>query len=89
MANKQLVDVIAAKSFIEANWPNDPLLKQIAFNLLDKLPRADAVEHGIWTIRSGANWQMPMCSVCGNQATIRYKYCPNCGANMDGDMNGS
>ena len=44
MANNKLVDVIAAKSFIEANWPNDPLLKQIAFNLLDKLPRADAVE---------------------------------------------
>lgn len=45
MANEnQLVDVSTAKTFIEANWPNDPLLKQIAFNLLNKLPRVDAVE---------------------------------------------
>lgn len=38
---KQFVDVSVAKTFIEANWPNDPLLKQIAFNLLDKLPRVE------------------------------------------------
>lgn len=37
----QIVDVSEAKTFIEANWPNDPLLKRIVFNLLDKLPMAD------------------------------------------------
>ena len=36
----KLVDVAEAKTFIEANWPNDPLLKAIALNLLDKLPAA-------------------------------------------------
>lgn len=39
--NNQLVDVSEARTFIEANWPNDPLLRQIAFNLLDKLPRVE------------------------------------------------
>lgn len=41
--NNQLVDVSEAKTFIEANWPNDPLLRQIALNLLDRLPRVDLV----------------------------------------------
>lgn len=42
MANEnQIVDVSEAKTFIEANWPNDPLLKRIVSNLLDKLPRVD------------------------------------------------
>lgn len=38
----QLVDVGAAKTFIEANWPNDPLLRQIATNLLDMLPKVES-----------------------------------------------
>ena len=42
--NNQLVDLSAARTFIEANWPNDPLLLHIALNLLEKLPRVDAVE---------------------------------------------
>ena len=37
----KLIDVVEAKTFIEANWPNDPLLKTIAMNLLDKLPAAE------------------------------------------------
>ena len=42
--NNQLVDLSAARTFIEVNWPNDPLLRQIAFNLIDQMPRVDAVE---------------------------------------------
>lgn len=41
-----------------------------------------AVVHGRWETGHKSNWQMPMCSVCGNQTTSRYKYCPNCGADM-------
>lgn len=40
MADKELVEIGEAKAFIEANWPNDPLLRQIVLNLLKKLPRA-------------------------------------------------
>lgn len=43
--NNQLVDVSEAKTFIEANWPNDPLLRHIALNLLDQLPRYEPCEY--------------------------------------------
>ena len=39
---RKLVDIAEAKSFIAANWPNDPLLRQIGLNLLDKLPEVGA-----------------------------------------------
>lgn len=95
MANEnQLVDVSTAKTFIEANWPNDPLLKRIVFNLLDKLPRVDAapIEHAKWE-----EWYPPKhmiltgeemlyrCSAC----TAKYpdvegfNYCPFCGKPME------
>lgn len=38
---RKLVDLEEAKVFIEANWPNDPLLRQIAINLLNQLPRVE------------------------------------------------
>lgn len=40
LKDKELVEIGEAKAFIEANWPNDPLLRQIVLNLLKKLPRA-------------------------------------------------
>lgn len=39
--NRQLVDIAEARSFIEANWPHDPLLRRIGLNLLDMLPRVE------------------------------------------------
>ena len=38
---RKLVDLDDAKVFIESNWPNDPLLRQIAINLLNQLPRVE------------------------------------------------
>ena len=93
-AKRQIVDVQEAKTFIDANWPNDPLLKQIVFNLLDKLPRVDIVpaEHAKWE-----EWYPPKhmiltgeemlyrCSAC----TAKYpdvegfNYCPFCGKPME------
>lgn len=32
-----------AKAYVMASYPNDPLLKHIAVNLLDTLPKVDAV----------------------------------------------
>ena len=45
------------------------------------------VAHGSREIGDRANPQMPTCSVCKNRATFRTKYCPSCGANMDGEAN--
>ena len=53
---------------------------------LYELPAADVVPvvHGWWK-RYGRN--LGECSNCGEIVNIRYNYCPNCGAKMDGGDN--
>ena len=86
--NNHLIDVQTAKAFIAANWPNDPLLKQIVFNLLDKLPTVDSVEvvHGRWIEKPYLLGTTRYCSICGQNYGMPhgvFNYCPNCGAKMD------
>jgi len=56
---------------------------------IDAMPVADVqpVKHGEWKINSDGYY--PYCSVCGTAADQLTKhltkYCPNCGARMDGD----
>ena len=38
MVKDKLISLNKAKLYMDANWPNDPLLKQIVKNLLEKLP---------------------------------------------------
>lgn len=81
---RQIVDVQEAKNFIDANWPNDPLLKRIVFNLLDKLPKVDTVEvvHGRW-IDAREYCGDYLCSNCDAlYGTNKFNYCPHCGADM-------
>lgn len=57
---------------------------------IDKLPTVDAepVKHGLWVKLGKHDWA---CSVCRRVVPYSYtghKYCPNCGAKMDGDGNG-
>jgi len=42
---------------------------------------ADLVPHGRWK-RRGRN--LGECSECGEVVAARHRYCPNCGAKMDG-----
>lgn len=49
------------------------------------------VRHGYWIIRGGDMWYSDMrCSECGYEDVTEfgepedYRYCPNCGAKMDG-----
>ena len=59
------------------------------YNLIEKQPTADVVEvvHASWEAYPSHDWRR--CSVCkkeqyaGNVQTA--KYCPNCGAKMDGN----
>ena len=65
--------------------------------LLDEIPAADVAEvvHGEW-LRSDDDWNSLttiQCSICGEEwcfetdddvSLLNYKYCPNCGAKMDG-----
>lgn len=39
-----------------------------------------------------ARWKMtdsPYCSHCNRVSVLKYRYCPSCGARMDGDPHGS
>lgn len=37
----EVIVVKEAKEYVAANFPNDPLLKRIVTNLLDKLPKME------------------------------------------------
>lgn len=40
----KVIELSSARKFIESNWPNDPLLRQIGINLLESLPEAETVD---------------------------------------------
>lgn len=92
-----VIKVEAAKDHIQANYPNDPLLRAMAGSLLEALPKIDAEEvvHGHWIPRADNNTPMHECSVCGARVVkglYEYenpnRYCYHCGAKMDGDFRG-
>lgn len=68
--------------------------------LVDYLPAADVtpIRHGYWKGNKIANYEFETCSNCNNiydcgEVDVKtfsqfYKYCPNCGAKMDGATNG-
>ena len=62
------------------------VLKMVA-GWLNEAPTVDAVEvvHGQWIHHEGYE----ECGECHAKAIFPHNYCPNCGAKMDGDGNGS
>lgn len=57
---------------------------------IENFPAADVapVVHGRWEAFGGRYYSRKKCSRCGwdGQEWVKfYKYCPNCGAKMDGD----
>jgi hypothetical protein len=50
------------------------------------IPAADVVEvrHGEWETTETLLGRCCICSVCGSCPTMEYRYCPYCGAKMDG-----
>ena len=62
-------------------------------NVIEAVPTADVapVRHGYW--EPGDIYDIgDVCSICQYDSLrepCKYKYCPNCGAKMDGDTNGS
>ena len=59
-----------------------------AIRLVKRLPAQDPVKHGHWIFVEDMVSYIK-CSECGDDIcwvnTKRPKYCPNCGAKMDGD----
>lgn len=67
-------------------WAQSVQLKDNIVNLMKDAPNADVVEvkHGYW-INCFPNLQSVKCSACSKTSSIDSKYCPNCGAKMDGN----
>lgn len=40
----EVINVKEAREYVSANYPNDPLLKRIVINLLDKLPKMEIAD---------------------------------------------
>jgi hypothetical protein len=95
---KRLIDAKAGKKlFCAIAKPaeyNGVIHLVVPISEIDKLPTVDAVEvvHGRWIpIRNKIHgyYMGLLCSECGHKATNKGgNYCPNCGAKMDGDVNG-
>ena len=71
-------------------WEDDR--QKLFDSIVDQQPTVDAVpvRHGKWihevryTIDSLHSYQQYRCSECGTTYITNTKYCPNCGARMDG-----
>ena len=94
---KRLIDAIELKRIIQESIDESDfdLFKQVMNQmcvLLDKAPTVDTVEvlRGNWVcvddcvlIGNGKHFECSMCGVWQHRGKLS-KYCPNCGAKMDG-----
>lgn len=86
-----LISRAAARDVINtwARIENENVRMNSLHNDLNAIPAVDAVPvaHGRWVISPGCWWPNGNCSICSEQHIgINYaKYCPNCGAKMDGE----
>ena len=101
MANeKRLIDANAVlagidtfmQCYAEKEKELTPFLVKVAIQALEmvrqltkEMSTVDAVEvvHGRWRFRK--NWDFFVCSECSYESSNYSKYCPNCGAKMDGE----
>lgn len=68
------------------NYYYDALMD--AEDAIDDLPSEDVapVRHGRWiTDEEDDGWVWSKCSECGYHMLATHRYCPNCGARMDGE----
>jgi len=63
-----------------------------AIDILERLPSAQPVRHGKWIDETFESWGLVhhpfKCNLCGEHAEFASPYCPNCGAKMDGELEG-
>lgn len=75
-----------AIEFIKHNTPNinGETTVKCVIRSLKNVPTADVAEvkHGKWTSNGLRN---PQCSLCRNYNIEKSRFCPNCGARMDGE----
>ncbi len=92
---KRLIDANAMREDWLENGENEYVYDTNAvLDSIDAQPTVDAVEvvHGRWLNERHGNSLNGTCSVCGSYDhayAFGWNYCPNCGAKMDGDANGT
>lgn len=94
MSEKEYIERGALLNFLNAIYEecrlnNDGATSDLVFDVIrhvEDLPAADVVEvrHGEW-VRHKENCLYNKCSICSYEHCREDKYCPNCGAKMDGD----
>lgn len=70
------------------NTPKINLIGKLFYNAILELQPADVaqVKHGWWGSNGVPDSMLNACSVCGfGCGAYSFRYCPNCGAKMDGD----
>lgn len=96
---KRLIDAAALRVQFDDIPPFIGMTGGCVQQFIDKAPTVDAVEvvHGRW-ITDGLGDGERICSVCRRYALYTHRnrydqyltiYCPNCGAKMDGDVDGA
>ena len=90
-------DLISRNALLDAMPKNDELLSVDVRRIICESPIIDAepVRHGHWETKeyttedSFDDWIVihheEVCSECGKGQGERSKFCPNCGAKMDGE----
>lgn len=67
-----------------SNGYSDTYDKACIIDLIDELPTIDPVKHGKWTEINIKDYKA-LCSECGTWSPVMGKFCPECGARMDGE----
>ena len=82
----RLIDADALKKIIITDLSLPPHDRNVFLRKVINTPtiEAEPVRHGDW-YGCGNMW---MCTECNDLAYVMHKYCPNCGAKMDGDSHG-
>lgn len=81
---RRYVDIDKIPFVIGTDAQTDEEIMLVTKKQIDELPTADVAEvrHGEWKIQGLCN---PKCSLCKQYGYAKDRYCPNCGAKMDGE----